>query len=257
MTSATKLLINLGLISYFLLNSFNNYASFIDDQLQYSRVKQAYQEKKPIITDKLTSMDLSTENIEVMIKAYKYEQIVKLYVRSKSKAKSESQWQLYKSFPFCSFSGDLGPKREQGDYQIPEGYYHIMHFNPYSNFLLSLGVSYPNKADKIKSSARDKGGAIYMHGDCVTIGCIPIQNEPIKEVYVLSMFGKNNGQAKVPLHIFPFEYSEAKMKSAKENYPQHASFWENIYSIEKIFDETLIAPNVGIDSKGNYYQIAG
>lgn len=255
MTSITKLLIKLGLISYFLLNGFNNYASFIDDQLRYSRVKEAYQEKKPIITNKLASMDLSVDKIEVMIKAYKYEQVVKLFVRSNSKAKSESKWRVYKSFPFCSFSGDLGPKRQQGDFQIPEGYYHIMHFNPYSSFHLSLGVSYPNKADKIKSDALDKGGAIYMHGDCVTIGCIPIQDDPIKEVYVLSMLGKNNGQSKVPLHIFPFEYSPQKMESAKKNYPQHAEFWENLYSVEKKFDETKIPPRVGIKGNGDYYVV--
>jgi murein L,D-transpeptidase YafK len=250
MTSKTKLLINIGFFSFFLLNSFNNYASFLDDQLKFSRVKQAYLEKKPIITEKLQFMDLEMNDFEVMIKVYKYEQKVKIYV----KKKAEARWREYKSYPFNCTSGELGPKRAQGDYQIPEGYYHIMHFNPYSNFFLSLGVSYPNKADKLNSDAHDKGGAIYMHGGCATIGCIPIEDGPIKEVYIMSVLGKDNGQSRVPIHIFPFEYSDAKMSTAIKNFPEHQLFWENIYEIEKRFDSTNIVPSVGINNDG-YYQI--
>jgi len=249
MTSLTKLLINIGLFSFFLLNGTNNYASFIDEQLKFSRVRQAYKEKKPVITEKLQSMDLELNNFQVMIKAYKYEQTVKVYV----KKKTEERWRQYKSYRFNCTSGELGPKRAQGDYQIPEGYYHVMHFNPYSNFLLSLGVSYPNKADKLNSDARDKGGAIYMHGGCATIGCIPIEDGPIKEVYMLAVLGKDNGQSRVPIHIFPFEYSEEKMTSACKNYPEHKDFWENIYEIEKKFDATKIAPQVGIGNDGLYH----
>jgi len=249
MTAATKLLIKIGLFSFILLNSFNNYASFLDEQLKYSRVREAYQLKKPIIIEKLSSMELTTENVEVMIKAYKMERTVKLYV----KKSSEKKWRLYDDYDFCSFSGDLGPKREEGDMQIPEGYYSINHFNPYSNFYLSLGVSYPNKADKLKSTARKKGGAIYMHGDCVTIGCIPITDDLIKEVFIMAVLGRDNGQPKIPLHIFPFEYSEPVMRQASIQYPDHAVFWNNLYSIETQFDSTMVLPKVGINSKGDYY----
>ena len=251
MTGVRKLLIKLGLFSFFLFFSLNNYASFLDEQLQYKRVNAAYKVKKPIINEKLHSMDLSLNNVKVMIKAYKYEQTVKIYVQSKS----EKVWRVYKEFPFNCTSGDLGPKRQEGDYQIPEGYYHVNHFNPYSNFHLSLGVSYPNKADKIKSPHKDKGGAIYMHGGCATIGCIPIEDEPIKEVYILSVMAKNNGQGKIPIHIFPFEYTVEKYESAIELYPEHKAFWKNIYDIEKKFEETKISPKVGINSKGDYYEI--
>lgn len=251
MTGANKLLIKLGFFSILFFFSLNNYASFLDDQLQYSRVRSAYKEKKPIITEKLSSMDLSLNNVNVAIKAYKYEQIVKIYVKSKS----EKQWRVYDTFPFNCTSGELGPKRMEGDYQIPEGFYHVNHFNPYSNFLLSLGVSYPNKADKLKSSAKKKGGAIYMHGGCATIGCIPIEDEPIKEVYVLSVLGKNCGQGKVPIHIFPFEYSDQKMESAVQLFPEHEAFWKNIYEIEKKFDEEKVIPKVGVNSVGDYYEI--
>ncbi|MEX1002044.1 MAG: L,D-transpeptidase family protein [Crocinitomicaceae bacterium] len=244
-----KIPIKLGLISLFFFISFNNYASFLDDQLKYSRVRAAYSEKKPLILEKLANMDIALKNVKVMIKAYKYEQMVKIYVQSSG----EKEWRIYENFPFCQFSGDLGPKRAEGDYQIPEGYYYINHFNPYSNFHLSLGVSYPNKADKIKSSAKKKGGAIYMHGNCVTIGCIPIEDEPIKEVYILSVLAKNNGQSRIPIDIFPFEYSADKMEIAGKKYPQHLDFWKNLYDIESQFDSTKIRPKVAVNSRGDYY----
>lgn len=234
-----------------MLSNLNNYASFLDEQLQYSRVRAAYKAKKPVITEKLTSMDLSLKNVNVMIKAYKYEQNVRIYVKSKD----ETTWRVYKEFPFNCTSGDLGPKRQEGDFQIPEGYYHVNHFNPYSTFHLSLGVSYPNKADKIKSTAAKKGGAIYMHGGCASIGCIPIEDEPIKEVYVLSVLAKNNGQGKIPIHIFPFEYSESKFNSAIKLYPEHEAFWTNIYEIEKKFEDSRSQPRIGIDASGDYYVI--
>jgi predicted outer membrane repeat protein len=251
MTASKKLILKLGLFSFCFFISFNNYASFLDEQLRYKRVRTAHTEKKPIITERLGEMDISLNNVNVMIKAYKLEQIVKIYVKSAD----EEVWEVYKEFPFCSFSGDLGPKREEGDYQIPEGYYTVNHFNPYSNFYLSMGVSYPNKADRIKSTASRKGGAIYMHGDCVTIGCIPIQDEPIKEVYILSVFGKDNGQSAIPIHIFPFEYSHKTMALASKSYPEHMSFWENIFEVERRFDSTKVLPKVGINSKGDYYSI--
>lgn len=251
MTGLRNLYLNVGLFSFFILLGLNNYASFLDEQLQFTRVNAAYKEKKPIIVENLTSMDIALNNVNVMIKAYKYEQIVKIYVQSKS----EKVWRVYKIFPFNCTSGDLGPKRKEGDYQIPEGYYHINHFNPYSNFHLSLGVSYPNKADKIKSPYAKKGGAIYMHGGCASIGCIPIENEPIKEVYILAVFAKNNGQNTIPIQIFPFDYTEEKFDSAIELYPEHKDFWTSIYEIEKKFEESMILPKVGINSKGDYYEL--
>ncbi len=46
-------------------------------------------------------------------------------------------------------AGTLGPKRMQGDYKVPEGFYYINEFNPKSSFHLSLGLNYPNASDRI------------------------------------------------------------------------------------------------------------
>jgi len=83
---------------------------------------------------------------------------------------------LVKNYPICATSGLLSPKRRFGDEQVPEG------FNPQSNFQLSLHVSYPNAADRISGSKQNLGD-IFLDGNCVTIGCIPITDDEIKEVY--------------------------------------------------------------------------
>jgi murein L,D-transpeptidase YafK len=224
-------------------------ASLLDEQLKNSRVKKAYDEKYDLIDKQLEAKGLNIKDYRLMIKAYKAEQKVNLYV----KAAGEKGWTLYRTHRFCWSSGELGPKRQQGDYQIPEGYYRINHFNPHSTFLLSLGISYPNKSDRIKSQHRDKGGAIYMHGGCATIGCIPIEDEPIKEVYILALLARSNGQPSIPIHIFPFEYSAENLAAATSKFPDHKEFWENLFEAEKKFARDRIQATVRINSSGNYY----
>ena len=77
--------------------------------------------------------------------------------------------------------GQPWPQATQGDSQVPEGFYHMDRFNPLSNFHLSLGVSYPNQSDRILGASGRLGGDIFIHGDCVTIGCVPITDEGIRE----------------------------------------------------------------------------
>src|SRR5690606_4688666 len=108
---------------------------------------------------------------------------------------------------------------------------HINHFNPQSIFHLSLGINYPNASDKILSDKKSPGSSIYIHGDCVTIGCIPITDDKIKELYVLAVEARNNGQAKIPVHIFPARLTEENFKSLRSEYasnPVLISFWQNL-----------------------------
>jgi len=111
-----KLLKISALFSYFLLTGFNNYAGFIDDQLKYNSVKNAYEEKYEIIQAKLTGLSIEVNQLEVLIKAYMYEMEFKVFVRNKS----ADEWLEYETFEFCSLSGYLGPKVREYDFQVPE-----------------------------------------------------------------------------------------------------------------------------------------
>jgi murein L,D-transpeptidase YafK len=91
-------------------------------------------------------------------------------------------------YPLTGFSGKLGPKLKAGDFQIPEGLYELTDLNPNSSYHLSIKVGYPNGFDleKAKSEGRvDLGGDIFIHGKSVTIGCIPIGDKAIEELFTL------------------------------------------------------------------------
>ncbi|KAA3623805.1 MAG: hypothetical protein DWQ02_23990 [Bacteroidetes bacterium] len=95
---------------------------------------------------------------------------------------------LIKTYPFTAFSGKLGPKLKEGDRQIPEGIYKIEYLNPNSSYHLSAKVNYPNEFDRqmAKNDGRTNlGGDIFIHGKNKTIGCVPLGDEAIEEVFVL------------------------------------------------------------------------
>jgi murein L,D-transpeptidase YafK len=96
---------------------------------------------------------------------------------------------LIKTYPFTGFSGHLGPKLKQGDRQIPEGVYPITGLNPNSSYHLSIKVGYPSEEDKsiaMKEGRTNLGGDIFIHGKSVTIGCIPLGDSAIEEVFALT-----------------------------------------------------------------------
>src|SRR5258708_2412399 len=78
-----------------------------------------------------------------------------------------------KTWRICARSGGIGPKRREGDGQVPEGFYRISGLNPWSSYHLSLRVDYPNHSDRVLGR-RPLGGDIFIHGKCVTIGCLPL-----------------------------------------------------------------------------------
>ncbi len=93
---------------------------------------------------------------------------------------------LWESHPFTARSGKPGPKRQQGDGQIPEGIYTVAGLNPDSSYHLSLRVSYPNADDQERARAAgivDPGGDIYIHGKDASIGCIAIGDRAIERVF--------------------------------------------------------------------------
>jgi murein L,D-transpeptidase YafK len=107
-------------------------------------------------------------------------------------------------------SGAMGPKRMEGDYQVPEGFYYINEFNPNSLYHLSLGLNYPNASDRILSDSSRPGNNIYIHGNCVSTGCIPISDVPIEELYYIASNVKAQGQDFIPVHVFPVRYNLKK-----------------------------------------------
>ncbi len=54
------------------------------------------------------------------------------------------------------------------------------------------------------------GRDIYIHGSCVSIGCIPLTDQQIEELYIIASYAKANGQDFIPVHVFPVKYNIKK-----------------------------------------------
>lgn len=224
--------------------------SFKDQQMKYARVKAAYSEKWENLKKEITQKGIDANNFEIYIRAFKHDEVLEVWLRSKN----TTEFKLFKSYEICSSSGVLGPKRKQGDGQVPEGFYNVAVFNPYSNYHLSLGVSYPNASDKIIGKG-NLGGDIMIHGSCVTIGCIPLTDTYIKEVYILAVEAKNKGQSNIPIHIFPAKMNKKNMDMLQDEYGDKKtliSFWNNIKSVYDYFEANKKLPKITVDKDGKY-----
>lgn len=99
----------------------------------------------------------------------------------------------------------VGPKHVEGDHKTPEGNYVIDSKNPQSLFHLSLHISYPSAADRLRAKelGAAPGGAIMIHGLAKqfaylgamhrqmdwTDGCVAVTNAEIEEIWKLVPVG--------------------------------------------------------------------
>ncbi|WNJ18422.1 L,D-transpeptidase family protein [Pontibacter sp. G13] len=154
------------------------------------------------VGDELNAAGFETYPPFLRILAFKESRKVEIYGRT---VESES-WRWIKQYDFTAFSGKLGPKLKQGDLQIPEGIYQIEYLNPNSRYHLSAKISYPNEFDRKmaqKDGRTNLGGDIFIHGKAVTIGCIPIGDRAIEELYLLLMHAHHHP---IPCIIAPRDF---------------------------------------------------
>jgi len=224
--------------------------SFKEQQRKNTRVKAAYSEKWEALKAEISKKGIDASSFELFIRAFKNEEIVEIWLKSKN----SSEFKLFKTYSICSSSGILGPKRKQGDGQVPEGFYQIAVFNPYSSYHLSMGINYPNASDKIIGKG-NLGGDIMIHGSCVTIGCIPLTDTYIKEVYILAVEARNNGQQNIPVHIFPTRLNEKGMTFLNDEFKDNKAlldFWRNLKQVYDYFEKNKKLPKITVNKEGKY-----
>lgn len=184
---------------------------------------------------------------EVFLRAFKEEKQLELWAGPEGKPLTR-----VKSYPFCA-SGDLGPKRAKGDWQVPEGFYRIEGFNPVSQFHLSMRVSYPNALDR-RLGAKDPGGDIYVHGGCASVGCLALGDDGIEELYTVASDAKN--RAAIPLHLFPRRMDEAGLRAlepAARGDADRKALWAALAEGYARFERSRRPPLVRLDlARGRY-----
>ncbi len=225
--------------------------SFEDNQKNYERVGDAYSRKEEYVKMKCRSKEIPEETFgNIFLRAFKKEEIMEVWVQ-----KPDGKYIKFNEFKIYSMSGTLGPKREQGDCQVPEGYYYIDDFNPVSNYHLSLGISYPNESDLRLSTAPRKGGDIYIHGGHASAGCMAMSNYYIEDIYICAVKAKSNGQQKIPVCIYPFKMTNTNVDyfSRLPQFTKNARLWRNMAVGYNLFEKSNQLPEVYVGSDG-YYQ---
>jgi murein L,D-transpeptidase YafK len=194
---------------------------FWEQQLRFPRVRAAQAAAGPVVANRLRLLALNPRRLEIFLRLIKTNAELEVWARNQG----TGPYELLHSYPLAATSGTLGPKRRAGDYQVPEGFYEIDRFNPHSFFHLSLGLNYPNAADRALGEP-NPGGDIFIHGSNVTVGCLPITDAGIEEVYLLAVMARAAGQLIIPVHLFPFPITPAEL-AQRRNSP-HRAFWQSL-----------------------------
>ena len=225
---------------------------FLDNQKTYPKISEMMIREEDTLQKQFAAKQLIWPARFVYIRSFKYDSEMEIWVKNKPNDK----YKFFKTYKICALAGSLGPKRMAGDYQVPEGFYYINEFNPRSLYHLSLGLNYPNASDKMLCDLSQPGGDIYIHGSCVTTGCIPITDGQIEELYVLAAHAKDMGTDYIPVHIFPVNFnnprSVAYLNKFLVNFNEFVPFEKSMQNAFYYFEKNHQVPPVIVNSKGEY-----
>jgi murein L,D-transpeptidase YafK len=248
----SNLLILIALLFSFSRTSAQDDAqTFRNFQFSFNRVSQAWMKYNDTLKHTFETKGLAYPPYQVYIRSFKSNNEMELWARNND----TSEYKLVKNYRVCALSGVLGPKRTEGDHQVPEGLYFIDDFNPKSDFYLSLLLSYPNYSDMVMGNKEKPGGDIYIHGGCVTIGCLPLTDVFIQELYVLCLNAKINGQNYIPVHIYPTRFDRQGLNFLGRSYKddvEKQKFWVNLKSAYDYFEKNHKLQPVMYSTDGKY-----
>ncbi len=189
---------------------------------------------------------------EIFVRWFKREAVLELWARSSA----VRRFRLVATYPILASSGLPGPKRREGDRQVPEGFYEIDRFNPESLYHLSLGLNYPNAADLVHADPQQPGSDIFIHGSDQSVGCAPLGDEAIEELYLAALDARGAGQKRITVHVFPARMTSPDWTTFAateiERRPELADFWEQLKPAYEYFEHRRLVPEIEITPDGRY-----
>ena len=224
---------------------------FVRGQLQYGRVRATRSSAQSRLERVYAEKRIPYPAAELYVRVFKRTRELEVWVRPDG----ERQYRLLKTYPICALAGVPGPKRKRGDAQVPEGFYFIEHFNPVSQYHLSLKVDYPNARDRAANTRGDLGGDIFIHGGCKSDGCLAMTDSGIEELYWLAVQARGRGQQRIPVHIFPVRLDDVEMRRIDFDYvnqPTLIAFWKTLKPGYDYFERTRRVPLMAADPRGRY-----
>src|SRR5690348_6130341 len=172
----------------------------------------------------------------ILVRLFKEESELEVWKQTR-----DGRYALLKTYPICKWSGDLGPKKKEGDRQAPEGFYTITPglMNPNSSYYLAFNTGFPNAYDR----ANNRHGAFLMiHGDCSSRGCYAMTDEQIGEIYSLAREAFLGGQKEFQLQAYPFRMTPANLARHRNN--PNLAFWKMIKEGYDHFEVSHLEPKV-------------
>jgi hypothetical protein len=165
---------------------------------------------------------------------------------------SDGRYALLKTFPICRWSGQLGPKRKEGDRQAPEGFYTITpaQMNPNSAYYLSFDTGYPNAYDRANGGS---GSALMVHGSCSSRGCFAMTDESIAEIYAIARDSLAGGQRTFQFQSYPFRMTAQNL--AQHRYDPNIAFWKNLKEGSDYFEVTREEPQVSVADRRYQFNV--
>jgi murein L,D-transpeptidase YafK len=151
---------------------------------------------------------------KLVFAGFKQERTFEVYATNPS-----NQWRLVSTYPILGASGLLGPKLQEGDYQVPEGIYAIELLNPNSTHHVSLRIGYPNDFDRAQAAMEGRtnlGEDIMIHGGRGSIGCLAMGDEVSESLFVLAA---DTGISNITVVISPVDFRAGRTLPPSTNQP--------------------------------------
>ena len=183
----------------------------------------------------------------VFVRIFKLEFELELWL------KRGDRFHLFATYPICRWSGALGPKLREGDWQAPEGFYTVdaKALNPHSRWHRAFNLGFPNGLDQAHGRT---GSYLMVHGGCSSIGCYAMTDPVIDEVWRLVTAALQRGQRRFHVHIFPFRMSEENL--ARRRQEPWAGFWRDLKPGYDLFEEMRLPPRISV-CQGRYAAAPG
>src|SRR6201996_499681 len=206
----------------------------------YQLPTRAMKELSPEMLTLLNQKNMPKDS-PVLVRVFKEESELEVW-----KQDTSGQYQFLKVYPICRWSGELGPKKVQGDRQAPEGFYTITPglMNPNSNYYLAINIGFPNAYDKANNYS---GAFLMIHGDCSSRGCYAMTDEQIGEIYSLARESFLGGQKQFQIQAYPFRMTPANLARHRTN--PNMPFWKMIKEGNDHFEVTKQEPKVDFCEK--------
>lgn len=191
---------------------------------------------------------------EVYLRGLKREGQLEVWARDRD----ADPFRLVKTYPVTAQSGGPGPKRREGDGQVPEGFYQIDRFNPRSAFHLSLGINYPNASDRLLSDPKSPGSDIFIHGGSASIGCLALGDPAIEQVYLIALESRARP---IRVHLFPARMDAPAWPAWRDAQlgarPEFRSLWEQLAVGWNLFERERRIPRCDVMPDGAYHCRSG